>query len=362
MVKSSASLRGAIFGVVPVVFAAYIPFCTPAVHPTTPDAPPSALWECPTDLEQRDLFAGVWGAGHAPDRRAEYRFLRWKTGGVNPGVIVSDPQGREWHVKQPGHHGAEGPVEVVLSRVLSALGYHQPPVYYLPAFVMRDRSGASRQPGGRFRFDDPSWRARGEWSWQQNPFVGTRPYQGLLVVLLLFNSSDLKNSNNTLYDVRLGDRTVQRYVVRDLGAALGETGRIAPTRNDPELFARSGFITGITGGFVEFDYQGFHQELLRRRITADDVRWAGSLLARLSERQWHDAFRAGGYERGVAEKFVRALSERIASSQAIVNGEDADGSALPPLGVRVGPRIDEGIQSTWCVACTGVGAFRTCDT
>ena len=45
------------------------------------------------------------------------------------------------------------------------------------------------------------------------PFVGTRPFQGLLVILLTFNSFDLKNSNNTFYDVR-GPRRSHRAVVR----------------------------------------------------------------------------------------------------------------------------------------------------
>src|SRR5678809_993978 len=82
----------------------------------------------------------------------------------------------------------------------SALGYHQPPVYYLPSFTMRDKSGVHTERGGRFRLAMPSLVDQGEWSWQQNPFVGQRAYQGLLVILLMFNSSDLKNSNNTLYE------------------------------------------------------------------------------------------------------------------------------------------------------------------
>jgi hypothetical protein len=179
--------------------------CAGAVRPTeTPSASSlSAWWEQPVDLHDRDLFHGPWGTQHAPDPRAEYTYIRPKTGGFNPGVVVRDPQGREWHVKQPSHNsGDEGPSEVMLSRVLSALGYHQPPVYYLPSFTMRDGSGVHVEKGGRFRLDLPSLKDRGEWSWQQNPYVGQRPYQGLLVILLVFNSSDLKNSNNTLYEYR----------------------------------------------------------------------------------------------------------------------------------------------------------------
>jgi hypothetical protein len=234
-------------------------------------------------------------------------------------VTVRDHLGRQWHVKQPPHNdqGAEGPVEVVLSRVLSAIGYHQPPVYFLPSFTMVDASGSRTEPGGRFRLHDTSIKDAGHWSWQQNPFVGTRPYQGLLVVLLMFDSSDLKNANNTLYNVKTPRDDVDRwYVVRDLGTALGETGRLAPRRSDPRLFERNAFITGVKDGFVEFDYHGFHKELLRR-ITPADVVWACELLTGLTDRQWHDAFRAGGYEPAVADRFIRRLQQRIADGKAL---------------------------------------------
>ena len=153
-----------------------------------------------------------------------------------PGITVRDPQGREWHVKQPPHNeqGAEGPIEVVVSRVLSAVGYHQPPVYFLPSLRVKDAEGTHVEPGGRFRLTAKSIKAVDSWSWQQNPFVGMRPYQGLLVILAMFSSSDIKNENNTLYDVKApGDGPKHWYVVRDLGTALGKTGRLAPCAETP---------------------------------------------------------------------------------------------------------------------------------
>src|SRR5688500_16383411 len=117
------------------------------------------IWQEPSDLPSRDLFFGPWGEQNAPNPTATYTFLKPKEGGVNPGVIVRDPQGREWHVKQSplddgkqssiDVQGAEGPVEVTVSRLLSAIGYHQPPVYFLPSFTMTDDSGTRRHPGGR---------------------------------------------------------------------------------------------------------------------------------------------------------------------------------------------------------------------
>jgi hypothetical protein len=315
--------RGLFMAAASGALAMYMPTCVPpAVLPTVPPGQVriAELWEEPTDIDGQDLFYGPWGPERAPQPEATYTFIETKQGGVNPGMTVRDPAGRKWKVKQPPLVGrrAEGPIEVVLSRVLSAVGYHQPPVYYLGAFTVADDSGTRRTVGGRFRLSDPSLKDVGEWSWQQNPFVGTRPYQGLLVILLMFNSSDLKNSNNTLYELRSSTaRTERWYVVRDLGTALGGTGRFTPARGDLGAFERSGFIEGVEDGFVEFEYHGWHQELIRRRLTPADVRWACELLAELTDTQWREAFLAGGYDPAVSARFIQRLQAKIREGAAL---------------------------------------------
>jgi hypothetical protein len=289
-----------------------MPFCTPAVRPTAPkdfaEQHIAELWVSP-DVLNEDVFTGPWGSEHAPDPAATYTFVRAKTHGVSPGLTVRDPHGVEWSVKQ----GDEGPVEVTLSRLLSAVGYHQPPVYFIPAFTLVDEHGrAHMSGGGRFRPHEKGLKDLGEWSWQENPFVGTRPYQGLLVILMMLDSSDLKNSNNTLYELKQPRGGVSRwYVVRDIGTGLGETARLDPKRNDPDIFARHKFISGVHNGFVEFSYHGWHQELFKNRITPDDVHWACNLLGKLSASQWRDVFRAGGYDPDVAQRFIDKLQEKI---------------------------------------------------
>jgi hypothetical protein len=302
-----------------MLIALYYPGCTAKVEPTMPpsQAPMAEFWQQPNDIQSRDLYYGPWGRERAPDPNATFAFVERKQHGTNPGVTVKDPQGREWHVKQPPHNdqGAEGPIEVTLSRVLSAVGYHQPPIYFLPRLSIADAKGTHVEPGGRFRLTDKSIKSAGEWSWQQNPFVGTRPYEGLLVILVMFNSSDLKNENNIIYDVKQSREGVtRRYVVRDLGTALGETARLAPQRGNPDIFAREPFITGVKDGFVEFNYHGWHQELLKH-ISPDDVVWASELLGRLTDRQWNDAFRAGGYEPALADRFIGRLQQKIADGR-----------------------------------------------
>jgi hypothetical protein len=162
----------------------------------------------------------------------------------------------------------------------------------------------------------------GDWSWQQNPFVGTKPYQGLLVILTMLDSSDLKNVNNVLYEVNssTGERRTW-YVVRDLGTALGETGRLAPKRGNPDIFEQQPFISSVENGFVAFNYHGWHKEVLRHRITPEDVHWASDLLAGVSYGQWCDAFRAGGYEPAVGERFIRRILAKVAEGERVTHTE-----------------------------------------
>jgi len=308
--------------IAPALFAVYIPTCAPHVRPTVMpwDARMSELWRNPEDIQTRDLFYGPWGIERAPDPTAVYTWVADKQHGTNPGVIVTDPQGREWHVKQPprNHQGDEGPVEVVLSRVLSAVGYHQPPVYYVPEFTMRDASGTRVVPGGRFRLKLKSLHAEGPWSWQVNPFVGTKPYQGLLAILIMFDSSDLKNENNMLYRYTTPAGDDQRwFVVKDLGTALGETARLFPRRGDIDVYERHPFILGVKDGFVQFSYHGWHQELIRHRLTPEEVEWAADLLNTLRDDQWMDAFRAGGYDPVMSRRFVTSVKRRIAEGYRV---------------------------------------------
>jgi hypothetical protein len=286
----------------------------PVPKAKTSPAPPSAsLWSEPTDLATRDLFYGPWGKDHAPDPQGVYKLESLKHTGVNLGMTVEDEQGREWSVKQPypGGLDPEGPVEVVLSRLLSAIGYHQPPVYYLPAFKLKDDFGTRVAVGGRFRLKEASLKETGSWKWEDNPFVGTRPYQGLIVLLMMFNSTDLKNTNNSLYEHRDGDLVEQWYVARDLGAALGDTHPIAPRKSHPETFESTPYILGVQNGHVQFAYAGWYKNLIVDRITPDEVAWASTLLGRLSEQQFADAFRAAGYEPAVANRFIAKLREKI---------------------------------------------------
>lgn len=262
------------------------------------------FWEDPGDVASWDLMAGPTLLA-MPDASLPFSHQSTKSSGFSPGYDVKDAAGREWSVKM----GPEAQSEVVASRLLWAAGYHQPPTYYLPAWTLTGGPSPGVQGGARFRPKEPL-KSAGSWRWQKNPFVGTQPYRGLIVLMLLVNSTDLRNDNNVIYTVKRDDATVRWYVVKDLGATLGETGIHRPRRNYLEGFEQESFVTTNDKGRQRFAYRGLYKELLGQ-VSDEDVRWASARLASLSDRQWHDAFRAGGYPDDLAEHYITALRARV---------------------------------------------------
>jgi hypothetical protein len=289
------------------VFAVVASSAAPSPQNREPAPAIAELWQEPTDLAQRDLFAGPWPIEHAPDSSRPFRYKGPKKGGTNPGMVVDDERGREWHVKQ----GREAGPEVVVSRILSALGYHQPPVYFLPSFTVTG-GPAANQPAARFRLTVEGLKHTGTWRWEDNPFAGTPPYQSLLVVLVIMNSADLKNANNALYEPTNDPHGLRRwFVVRDLGTSFGQVRRFAPSGNKLEVFERHPFIEGISDdGYVRFDYSAVHNSLTDH-ITPADVQRACASLSKLSEQQWIQAFRAGGYPPDLSARFINRIHQKI---------------------------------------------------
>jgi hypothetical protein len=104
--------------------------------------------------------------------------------------------------------------------------------------------------------------------------------------------------------------------VRDLGAALGETGKWYPRRNWLEGFERESFITKVEGSTIEFDFDGRHGQLLSM-IGPDDLRWAADQMQRLTDAQLRDAFRAANYAQATADRYIARIREKIADAQAL---------------------------------------------
>ena len=278
---------------------------------TLSEAKMAALWDEPANLERRDLRHGAGGAARAPNPDDQFEFLSEKETGTQSGYDVKDRRGREWSVKL----GTEARTEVVVSRILWAVGYHQPYIYYLPRWALTRDGKKTERPGARFRLEPPTHKKVGEWAWRNNPFVGTRELAGLLVMMFMVNNWDLKSVQNSIYQVN-PDTPAEHdwYMVRDLGAALGKSGWATfGTKDDPAAFEAEPFIEGVEGNRVRFAYQGAWLEpQILNSVTPDDLRWISGLLARLSPEQWRDAFRAGGYDDAESERYIRRLRQKVA--------------------------------------------------
>jgi hypothetical protein len=280
----------------------------------SPKAALAELWSAPSS--PRNLLYGVGGAELAPPPDIKYKVIEIKVGGFSDGYTVMGPGEREWSAKLP----PEASTEVVASRILWAVGYHQPPIYFLREWQADGSDLSNPQLPARFREKDPSLHgleAEGDWSFYDNPFVGTKELNGLLVLHALLGNSDLKDSNNTLYTLeRPHEGAARWYVSRDVGHTFGRTGTIGAPRGQIDAFEQAPFILGVADGFVQVDFHGRHRELFRR-IRVADVRWICGELDKLTDEQWRDAFRAGGYEPGLADRFIRSLKSKIAQGLAL---------------------------------------------
>lgn len=296
-----------------VATAATVGACQPVIHSTLPDSPTPAqlaeLWVLPDGT--RDLYWGVGGQRLAPDPAARYTVIEIKRGGFSRGYTVRDPGDREWSAKFP----PEAPTEVVASRLLWGVDYHQPPVYYLADWEAHDAPAPNPQQPARFREKKPDLHgldAGRNWSYYRNPFVGTRQLNGLLVLHAMLGNSDLKDEQNVLYTLDTPHHGASRwYVARDLGQTFGRTGVFNPPRGDVDVFERTPFIRGVANGHVRFEYRGRHKALFER-LTPADVRWICERLDALTDQQLADAFRAAGYARPIADRFIRRLEQKIA--------------------------------------------------
>lgn len=268
-----------------------------------PSEPITRLWVEPTDLSSRDLFAGPPGPRIAPDQTFHLQGRDKK--GHSKGYDVEDSKGRTWDVKV----GEEAQSEVVTSRILWAIGYHQPIVRYVARWRLTGGDTAHPEPG-RFRLASDH-RSEGEWSWHKVSFVGTRAYRGLVLANVILNNWDLAGSNNRVYrNDRWPSGQKKRYVVQDVGASLAKTRWPVGSRNDLKDFESQDFVTGIYNGRVQFDFHGRHTDLVRD-VTPADVAWICRLLNRLSDKQLQDAFRAAQYPPEVRARYIRKIKGKI---------------------------------------------------
>jgi hypothetical protein len=324
----------------PITYAA---FCTALVllgHSSERSGPPKLtnkpvaegppiLWREPVDIASRDLIYGAGGQSHQPS--TDLTFLSEDTTGASPKFEAIDEQGVHWKVKL----GIEAKPENAVSRLVWAAGYFANEDYFLPEVRVRNlphlHRGNRYVSGGmvhdvRLKRHSTNEKKLGTWAWSNNPFHGSREWNGLRALMALINNWDLKDVNNAIYQVE-GSRPEQHYLVSDLGASLGTTNLNRALKGDLRSFEESKWINTVTDDRVDFNVPSappagyfFALPILVQRmdlvwighgIPRADAAWLGRLLARLSPRQIRDAFRASGYSEDEVERFSRVIERRI---------------------------------------------------
>ena len=263
------------------------------------------LWRDPGSIESRNLLLGAGGEAMKPDLR-KVTFIEKKSGGYSTKYRVKDAAGKEWVAKL----GKEAQPDTSANRLLWAVGYETEVAYLIPRLTIE----------GKGTFENVRLEARpkdvdrtGDWKWDNNPFTGTPEFQGLKVMMVLINNWDIKDSNNEILATRNPGtgKGELRYIISDLGGSFGKTGGFfARSRNKPSDFVKADFIKTVKGDVIDFNYGGKSQKLFDN-ITTTDAKWIGDLLARLTDEQIKDAFRAANYLPEEVEEMSDAVRQRI---------------------------------------------------
>jgi hypothetical protein len=297
---------------------------------------PEVIWRDPGDISSLDLIHGIGGVADAPDPNAVYTFVEEDMKGTSPKLRVKDAQGVEWKLKM----GAEPQAETAATRLLYAAGYFVDEDYYATevrvAGLPKLKRGENYVKDGAIRSVRLEKKIKGQkdlgnWDWFKNPFIGTREFNGLRVMMSLLNNWDLKEINNDIYEID-GER---RYVVADVGATFGKTGDpLTRSKSDVKGFEKSKFIEKEEkGGYVDFvlhsrppifaalDAGNYKErskmEQITKHVPHDDARWLGERLSHLTDEQIRDCFRSAGYNADEVEEYTQVIKDRIAALNAL---------------------------------------------
>jgi len=269
------------------------------------------MWAEPTDIATRDLLHGAGGKEMMPDL-SQITFIKEETSGYSTKYRVKDGRGRTWVAKV----GKEAQPDTAANRLLWAVGYHTEIAYLVPSVTI---PGKGTLTNVRFEARPDDVERTGDWKWDDNPFKNSPEFHGLLVMMVLINNWDIKDENNEILFVGGGEmgKAESRYIISDLGGSLGKTGSfMSRSRNKPEDFVKSEFIKEVKNGVVELNYKGKRQDLFKG-ITVEQARWIGERLARLSDQQIMDAFRAANYTPEEIQMLTESVKERINALAAL---------------------------------------------
>lgn len=295
----------------------------------------AVLWHPPGRITLRDWIWGPGGEARAP--KPPYAFIEEGFSGTNPKIKVSDAKGDAWVVK----FGGENHTEVFASRLLYALGYVSEPSYFVASGVVTGAHNLRRAKpfvasngsfvNARFRLDDHKNFVHLDsptWTWNDNPFAGTRELNGLKVLMMLTSNWDAKDardgegSNTDVYSRPATSPGVLYYAFSDWGSTMGKWGGFfqrnkwdpAGYRDQTTTFARAGSEQTIVWG-----YRGKHGRDVTAGISASDVRWLLKYLSAVTDEELRAGLRASGATDEQIEIYTPSIRDRIVQLQRVAS-------------------------------------------
>jgi hypothetical protein len=300
----------------------------------TADRP--VLWSDPGDIRSRNLYWGPGGQEHGPQPPVE--FIEEDMAGTSLKFDVRDLAGKKWKAKL----GLEAKPETVAARLLWAVGYSANENYLFPRLQVKNlplqlhRGQHLTDSNGevhdvRLQRHPTGYKRSGNWNWRNNPFYGTREFNGLRVMMGLIGNWDLKDDNNAILEREKGDGP-NVYEVSDVGTAFGTAGKSysdVRSKGNRAAYEHSRLIAHVHRDYIDLNFPRrppatemlefewgfyFHQLHIRwigQHIPRQDAKWIGSLLAQLTPEQIQDAFRAAGYSQTEIDAYAHAVISRI---------------------------------------------------
>ncbi len=268
------------------------------------------LWE-EIDASGLDLFNGPGGVAMRPDV-SRVEFIKEETQGHNKKYRIKDAKGQIWVAK----FGREAQPETAAVRLLYGLGYKTEINYLVPTLTI---PGKGTFENARLEARPENIERLEEWKWKDNPFVGTPELQALKIMMVFLTNWDLLDLQNKVIRVSNNGNIEHHFIVSDLGATFGKLGnnnlpfffRLGRKTNDPGTWYEAGFVSGVKEGLIDFDFKGKGRDLMTD-ITVGQGRWLAQRLARLSDKQLDDAFRAANYTPDEIKLLRQGVRERTA--------------------------------------------------
>ena len=249
------------------------------------------LWHDPGAVETLDFRYGIGGPDLAP--KPPYTFVERDNSGTTPKIKVKDANGREYVVK----FGSEASPDTFCTRVAWALGYYVEPEYFVPEGTIQgapklvDKDG--RFQNGRFqlRSREPKYVKVADWSWTDNPFLGTPELNGLKVLMMLLSNWDDKDARD--YDKRGSNTAIYQkddlliFFIDDWGGAMGSWGKYFTRSkwNAKNFRDQSAHFVDLKDGSLHWGYTGQHTAFMTRDLKPGDIAWLMQYLGRITDEQ-----------------------------------------------------------------------------